>query len=221
MNLRALAWLTALLPLFSTHGAYLLSASDGLVPWCFPYTDGCTSISRGARHGDANLYFRAGMLPYTTLVVLFWWLAWRWVLALPGARHRLADVMLLLGAGSALFLVVYVTFLGVEGPTYQALRRYGVNMYFGFSVVAQMLLIAAVHPAGVLPTHLRRIMEGLCVLLLLLGIGSLPLQLLDDPDRYLDAIEWNYALLMALFYPVVGEAWAETGFALKPVLERA
>ena len=42
-----------LLPLLASNGAYLLSAYEGHIPWCIPYIEGCTTISRAASSGTA------------------------------------------------------------------------------------------------------------------------------------------------------------------------
>ena len=58
VRLSPLAWATALLPLVTMHVCYLLSASEQLVPWCLPWFEGCTSISRASRSGTAYFDLR-------------------------------------------------------------------------------------------------------------------------------------------------------------------
>ena len=68
----------------ATHLAWLLSVQAGHIPFCVPYIEGCTSISRAARHGLGNHLFRLMVLPCALLVFLHWWLAGRW---LPSLDH--------------------------------------------------------------------------------------------------------------------------------------
>lgn len=213
MHLRWYAWLTVLLPLVAVHLAYALSAAAGHVEWCMPYWDGCSSISRAGRFGLANHLFKALMLPHAAQLMGFWALCWLWLRSLrPDAPHRVHAV-LVLGLVAALFLVLYATFLGVEGPTYQWLRRYGITVFFAFSVLAQMCVIALLQPIPRVPPALRKTMLVLAALLLGLGLASIPLQhLAADTDAAMDALEWNYALLMVLFYGLIGLAWRATGF---------
>lgn len=210
-----LAWLAALLPVAVIHGVYLLSAHAGHVPWCLPYVDGCTSISAAARQGSALYWFRAFMLPYAGVLAAYWIIASLWCRALrPEARIRRHGV-LALGLAGAAFYVLYAAFLGEEGATYQLLRRYGINLYFAFTVLAQMLLISLLARQPRIPQRLRRLFLLLFALLIVLGLASLPLQyLVEDRRALLNAIEWSYALLMVCLYPLTGLAWRATGLRL-------
>ncbi|MES0872555.1 hypothetical protein [Sinimarinibacterium thermocellulolyticum] len=213
---RGYAWLTVLLPIAAVHLAYLVSIAQGSVEACVPYWEGCTSISRAGRHGLANLLFKGLMLPHAAQLVGFWLLTSLWLRALrPDAPRRILAVTGL-GLVAAVFLILYASFLGAEGPTYQWLRRYGINVFFSFSVLAQMLVIALLQPVPSLRPFLRRTMLAFAALLLALGLASLPLQhFATDADRAMNALEWTYALLMALFYGLIGLAWGATGFRLR------
>lgn len=70
MNLRIIALLAATLPFFAVHLTWLLAASYGLVEWCNPYIDSCTSISATGRHAPASYVFRATMLPAAVVLAL-------------------------------------------------------------------------------------------------------------------------------------------------------
>lgn len=211
------AWIAlacGLLPLVVGHAAYLISAIEGFVPWCLPYWDGCTSISRAARHGWANHLFKASMLPLAGLLLVFWWLAAAWAGALGAARGP-RRTMLALGWIGTLFLVLYAAFLGVEGTLYQWLRRYGITVYFSFTVLAQLLLLRLVQHAPAVPTGLRRGLLALLAAMLLLGLASVPLQhLMGDRDAAVNRLEWCFALLMSSVFALVGLAWQRSGFVL-------
>lgn len=216
------AWATGLWPLLAVHGAYALSLHAGLVPACVPYVEGCTSISRAARQGEAILLFRAMMLPYVALLALFWLLNARWCALLAPARVKARRAMLACGLVGAVFLALYATTLGVDGDFYRWLRRYGINLYFSLTVLAQMFLIAIAGRAEALGPRLRRGFLVLLALLLGLGLASLPLQFLfDGParDARMNALEWQYALLMVVAYPLTGLAWRRSGFGLQFALK--
>ncbi|HSW12950.1 MAG TPA: hypothetical protein VLI06_08950 [Solimonas sp.] len=215
MSVEPLAWLLAILPLLAVHLAYWISLQAQLVPACIPYLEGCTSISRAARQGDALLLFRALMLPHAALLALFWLINARWCALLAPSRQVARRAMLGCGVVAAGFLALYVTTLGIDGDLYRWLRRYGINLYFSLTVLAQMFLIAIAARAEVLAPRLRRAFLGLLVLLLLLGLGSLPLQFFlagAARDAAMNALEWQYALLMVLVYPLTGIAWRRSGF---------
>jgi hypothetical protein len=216
MDLRWYAWLAVLFPLVAVHLAYGISIAHGHVEACVPYWDGCTSISRAGRHGVANLLFKGLMLPHAAQLAGFWLLAWLWLRSLRPDAPRRSDAVLALGVIAATFLVLYASVLGVDGAIYQWLRRYGINIFFSFSVLAQMLVVALLQPVVSLPQRLRRLMLGFAALLLTLGLASLPLQhFATDADRVMNALEWTYALLMVLFYGLIGIAWGATGFRVE------
>jgi hypothetical protein len=143
-------------------------------------------------------------------MLVYWWLAAHWLRTLAAQRRGRIAAMQVLGVIGALFLILYATFLGVDGDVYRWLRRYGVTVYFSFTVLAQMLM-ASVLDRG----RLRRTLIGLCAAMLLLGLASIPLQhLFADKDVPLNALEWAYALLMSLGFAAVGVAWWRRGTGL-------
>lgn len=210
LSISTLALIVGLLPIVLIHVCYALSVQAGRAPFCIPYLDGCTSISRAARFGLANHLFKAGMLPLSALLALFWLLAASWLRELAPARARRIRAMRVIGVIGALFLVLYASFLGVEGETYQWMRRYGITVYFSFTVLAQMLL-SSLLPRG----WLRRVLTCLCAAMLLLGLASVPLQhLVADRDATLNALEWTYALFMSTGFALVGLDWRRRGLRL-------
>ncbi|HUR42203.1 MAG TPA: hypothetical protein VM240_13645 [Verrucomicrobiae bacterium] len=207
----AVAWLAALVPALAANLAYLISAYAELVPWCVPYLEGCTSVSRAARHGVAAPVFKALMLPYCVVLATFWWLAARWLGAVRPERRRTQRALPMLGLVAAIATATYALALGVDGELYQWLRRYGINLSFALTVLAELLLAAALVNEPRVPRSLRRAMIGLCLAMLMLGLASLPLQyLVADRHAALNAIEWTYSLLMLAFFPLVGAAWRRT-----------
>jgi hypothetical protein len=91
LALRPLALLAALLPLLATVLATQLSMQQGLVPACNPFVDGCTSISRAARHELPNLLFRLLVMPAGVLQALVWLLLARWLASLAADGRTAAD----------------------------------------------------------------------------------------------------------------------------------
>ena len=216
MDLRWYAWLTVLFPVAAVHLAYLVSIVQGTAEACMPYWDGCTSISRAGRHGLANLLFKGLMLPHAAQLMGFWLVAWAWLRTLRPEAPRRVHTLAGLGVIAALFLILYASFLGAEGETYRWLRRYGINVFFSFSVLAQMMVIALLTPVPSIGATVRQTMLAFAATLLLLGLASLPLRhFAEDPERMMNALEWTYALLMALFYGLIGIAWGRTGFRLR------
>ena len=189
----------------AAHVALWLSIRDGWIEGCVPYLDGCTSISRAARHGLGNHVFRLLVLPCAVLVGLHWWLSARWL----GAGHRSVAG---LGAVAAVALAVYATFLGTDGETYRFLRRYGVVCFFGFGYLAQLRFLRGLRGHADAGTPLVQAMVLVCVLMLGLGLGTVATgALVDDAqakDRIENALEWHLGWLLAAWYLLHAGLWA-------------
>lgn len=203
-----LALACAILPVLAVHLAWWLSIVDGHIPFCVPYLEGCTSISRAARHGLGNHVFRAIMLPTAMLQILLWLSVRQWL----AARHpkaRAGSSLPVLGLVAGVFLILYGTFLGTEGDIYRLLRRYGVVMYFAATFVAQLVLQRALRE---LPAHpSRRGMLGVCVGMLALGfISTAVTAVVVDPglkDRWENVLEWNLGVLLTLWFALLAWRW--------------
>ncbi len=128
----------ALWPVLIVHACWALSVAQGFVELCNPYWDGCTSISRAGRSGWAFFLFKAGMLPFAVLQAVFWWINLCWLQAAGAARAR---AMLVCGWIGVAFLIVYAVFLGIDGPVYELMRRFGIDFYFAGTFFAQILLL--------------------------------------------------------------------------------
>ncbi|MBT8135349.1 MAG: hypothetical protein KJO03_12630, partial [Gammaproteobacteria bacterium] len=141
MQPRLLALIITILPLIATNAVYLLSAYEGNVPWCNPYFDGCTTISKAARSGNSIYIYRATMIAYSVLLIWFWIYTRHWLLQLLGEVTKLSKVIMWIGIIGALFLMVYIDFLGTTGEINRFMRRYGIMIFFTFTPLAQVLLL--------------------------------------------------------------------------------
>lgn len=203
--------LITLLFAVAAHAAYLLSIQGGHVPACVPYTEGCVSISRAARHGWGNHLFRLLVIPCAVLHALVWLLAERWL--------RGGWTMAALGIVSAVALAIYATFLGTEGETYRFLRRYGVVAYFGFGYLAQLALMRRASRMQALPAGVIAGMSWIAAGMLMLGIANVvAAALAADPEakrRWENVFEWWLGLLMVVWYAVLACGWKRQGLALE------
>ncbi|MBI3155588.1 MAG: hypothetical protein HYZ20_09270 [Burkholderiales bacterium] len=212
--------LAGLLPALASLLALWLSMRAGLVPACNPLLEGCTSISRAARHDLPNQLFRAIVLPAAALQALTWLLAARWLRAegLGGTR-----ALLLLGLLAPAALVLYGSFLGSDGSIYRLLRHYGTVVYFGFTCVAMLLTGRAIErlaARGTLrpPRGLRRALLVLFAGLVALGLfNALAGWWFVDPlkDRVQNLSEWWGALAMTLVFVVLAAIWRRCGLRVQ------
>ena len=211
---RKVALMTGLLPIIAIHGTYLLSAWQGYVPWCFPYFESCTSISATGRHGAAFFLFKGTMIPAAVLLILFWYLASKWLLQL-GDEKAAANTIFVLGMIGALFLIVYAVALGAAGDLLKLQRRIGVIFYFTLTYLSQLLLVWRM--SKVIASEISRSwLLGLCVTALTIGIATLILD--ASMENYEDAFEWILALLVHLYFLVMARAWKKTRFRVQYVL---
>lgn len=225
----AIPIIAGLLPAVGTVIAFYLSVRQDLVPACNPLIEGCVSISRAARYDLPNHIFRGLALPGAVLQALTWVLCAGWLKGQGASPDRPLQLLPWLGVLAGIFLVLYGTFLGTEGEAYRWMRRYGVVFYFGLTCIS--MVISAGHllrlaQSGWIapPMRLDRVLVGLCLLLLALGLASgfSPLYTPDEQtqDRVGNALEWNGAFIFTVFFVLLGWLWHATRFSAKLTTER-
>ena len=217
MQPKTLAIILSTLPLLAANGAYLLSAYEGIVPWCMPYIDGCTSISRSARSGNALFLFRATMIAYSVLLIWFWVYSKHWLKLLYGYTTKEAHIILWLGVAGAISLIIYVDYLGTTGEVYRFMRRYGVMIYFTFTPLAQLLLLSqhfkimSITPdVSIRPKALYYQLIILLLMLLIAIISNILGATQTKTDASENIVEWNYSLLLTLYF--IGMIFIWKGF---------
>lgn len=198
----------ALVPLLVTHLALLLSIQAGHVPSCIPYLEGCTSISRAARHGTANTLFQWVMVPMAAAHLANWWQARRWL----RVRHpdpRAGRSLWWLGVLAALALAVYAVALGSDGALYRWMRRFGIILYFGGTYLAQLVFAHRLSQLG--PGAAATGMHAISVALLVMGLLSTVISnAVADPqfkDTMENLLEWQLALLMTAWFLLQARVW--------------
>lgn len=215
MHPRHIAWSVCLIPVIAAHGSFLFGLWEGVANECMPYFEGCTSISRAAREGNAIFLFRGMMMPVAALLVLFWYLQSVWLKEITQKPH---PATFILGAIGAVFLILYVDFLGTEGDFYRFLRRYGTTFYFALTVLAQMISIRSLQQkAGELDTQIRRYLNlqfALMVLYWCLGIANVVIKAtgVSWADQAENVIEWHFALYMSLYFALTALMWKRSKF---------
>ena len=221
MLIRVLPILTGLLPVIAIHLSLVVAIHYGAVPSCFPYTDGCTSISATGRYEPASFIFKPAMMSSWAILVFYWLFNVAWLRALARAAGRPPGIgtwMAAVGTMGAVALILYTTFLGTGAGFYEFMRRVGIYFYFGCTVIAQIILARHTLSLGRalgLPTTIRvgRGQMALALVPFVLGILNLTLKAtLENPDPAENVIEWIFALLMHGFFLLTVFAWRETGF---------
>lgn len=137
----------------------------------------------------------------------FWIYAYHWLNQLYGYITKNARIILWLGIVGAIFLIVYVDYLGTEGEINRFMRRYGIMIFFTFTPLAQLLLLGQhykILPAMQEKTlHPRALQYQTIVLLLMLVIGIISIILnLSQRKTYEteNIVEWNFSFLLYMYY---------------------
>ncbi len=221
MFVRLLPLIAGLAPVLGANVALVIGVLYETIPACFPYVDGCVSISATGRQPPGSFLFRAVHLPYATVLAGTWYFAWAWLKSVSPDRHATKRaVMLVLGLIASLALIVYVTFLGTTEPVYEFMRRGGIYFYFAAATLAQIafttaFLAEARKAADPVLERYANAMLYLCLSPFVLGLVNLVQKMalskaVSDPIE--NSIEWIAALLMQAWYVVLYLLWRRTGF---------
>jgi hypothetical protein len=221
MQPRLLAIIITILPLITTNMVYLISAYEGNVPWCMPYLDGCTTISQAARSGNSIYIYRATMIAYSVLLIWFWVYTRQWLLQVLGEATKLSSAIMWLGITGALFLMVYIDFLGTTGEINRFMRRYGIMVFFTFTPLAQVLLLKLHYKtlSSSASANLKRptLQFQLYVLLLMciIGIASIILDVAQlKTYQSENIVEWTFAFLLNMYFAGMIFIWRDYRYHL-------
>lgn len=188
-----------LLPVVAVNAAYLLNIALGFEA-CFPYLEGCASVSRAVRSGPGLWLFKVTALPAMVLMWLVWSRTDAFQVLISDRQSKLIRTA---GKAGALFFFVYAVWLGTDGEIYRWMRRYGVVFYFAGTGLAHLLLARQVYSQRS-PGYRGRIYVIIVSLTWAAGVASaFKRRLIADEvllDRVENALEWNFALLLSLSF---------------------
>ncbi|MBC5783301.1 hypothetical protein H8N03_10120 [Ramlibacter sp. USB13] len=175
------------------------------------------SISRSARHGLANVLFRAIVMPAAPLQAVCWMLAPAWLASLGVPRDRWLRALPALGIAAGSALVLYASFLGVEGEGYRNVRRYATPLYFGITCIC--MLVVAQHARHAHARGVGRALLLVCLCLPLLGLVHVFVPLVLSTEAQRDALEnvteWWGGAIFTTFFLALGWGWRRTGTRLR------
>ena len=222
MQPRTLALIITILPFLASNGVYLLSAYEGFIPWCIPYIDGCTTISKAARSGNSIFIFRATMIAYGVLLIWFWIYAQQWLNQLYGHTTNVARIILWLGVVGAIFLIVYIDFLGTTGEMNRFMRRYGIMVFYIFTPLAQLLMLKQHYnilpsmPEGAIKPRVLQYQLVTILLMLIIGTISIAMDVTQIKTYEIENIvEWNFSLLLNMYFLGMIFIWKDYRYYLK------
>ena len=155
-----------------------------------PLLDGCTSISKVGRYGVSFYLYKIFIIPSVILMIIFWYQINKYI-------HK-SNLLLFLSITSCIFLIIYLFALGFEGKIYRFMREIGIFVFFILSPVCQALLVFLISDNKIRSKFPLRILLSMYLLFL---VGYLLILPFDNPN-YENVIEWNFALLIFLFFPL-------------------
>ena len=178
------------IPVSTVIISYFISSFGGFVDWCVPLLDGCTSISKVGRYGISFYLYKIFIIPSVILMIIFWYQVNKYIYK--------SNLLLFLSTTSCIFLIIYLLALGFDGKIYRFMREIGIFIYFILTPICQTLLAFSISNNKIRSKFFLYTL--LSMYLVCVGIYLLILPL--DNSNYENVIEWNFALLIFLFFPL-------------------
>lgn len=161
------------------------------------------------------------MIAYAVLLIFFWSYAKHWLDLLYGHGTKTARVILWLGIIAAIFLIIYVDFLGTSGEVNRFMRRYGIMVFFTFTPLAQLLMlrqhydILSSQPDNTIKAIVLHYQLIIIVFMLIFAIISAALDFLQIKTYESENIvEWNFSLLLNMYFAGMIFIWKDYRYHL-------
>ena len=178
------------IPVFTVIISYFISSFGGFVDWCMPLLDGCTSISKVGRYGISFYLYKIFIIPSVILMIIFWYQVNKYIYK--------SNLLLFLSITSCIFLIIYLFALGFDGKIYRFMREIGIFIYFILTPMCQTLLAFSISNYKIRSKFYLYTLLSMYLVCVGVYLFILPL---DNPN-YENMIEWNFALLIFLFFPL-------------------
>ena len=178
------------IPVLTVIISYFISSLGGFVDWCMPLLDGCTSISKVGRYGISFYLYKIFIIPSVILMIIFWYQVNKYIYK--------SNLLLFLSITSCIFLIIYLFALGFDGKIYRFMREIGIFIYFILTPMCQTFLAFSISNNKIRSKfYLYTLLS-----MYLVCVGGYLFILPLDNSNYENVIEWNFALLIFLFFPL-------------------
>jgi len=178
-----------------------------------PYIDGSLSISRTARGYPNYIFFKAGMI-ITSILLIRYWIANNLVIKKFNKNSKKNKYFLVFGVCSAIFLATHSIFLGFDFDInlYKFFRRFVLLGFIVFEIIAQALLVLCLidikHKTfKYVNSKILSIKIVLVSVLIIVALLSLPILNSNEYTHFKHALEWNYFLGIVTFYLLTFLFW--------------
>ena len=184
--------LVAIFPFIAIHISFILSVQSEYLTLCNPYIDGCYSISRVARQPSSIIIFKILMLISAFSLFFLWPRLF---------KPNYNKILILIGRVGSLFLIAYIVALGEEGFLYELMRRFGVFIFYIFTLISQWVFTLNVD------SRKRRFLDKIFLIniitffQILAFFVAIPFFLFIENYSYIEnIIEWWITLLITLWF---------------------
>ena len=184
--------LISIIPFIAIHLSFILSVQNEYLSLCNPYIDGCYSISRAARQPSSIIIFKVLML----ISALFLFFLWPRLF-----KPNYNKLLILIGRLGSLFLIAYIVALGEEGFFYEIMRRFGVFIFYIFTLISQWVFTFSTQ-MRIRRFFLKNFLINIIVFLQLLAfLLAIPFFIFFKNYGYIEnIIEWWITLLITLWF---------------------
>ena len=184
--------LVSIIPFIAIHLSFILSVQNEYLSLCNPYIDGCYSISRVARQPSSIIIFKVLML----ISALFLFFLWPRLF-----KPNYNKMLIFIGRVGSLFLIAYIVALGEEGFFYEIMRRFGVFIFYIFTLISQWVFTFSTQ-MRIRRFFLKNFLINIIVFLQLLAfLLAIPFFIFFKNYGYIEnIIEWWITLLITLWF---------------------
>ena len=196
-----------------THFHGLFPNRADVIHPIFPYIDGGASISRTARVFPTYLIFKPAMF-FTSYLLIKYWLFNKSIIQLFDNNNKYLSKIIFFGIGSAILLTLHSIFLGIkiDNDLYKFFRRLVMVSFIVFEVVAQTYLVLIFYSLRkklnkFINKRILKLKIYLVSVLLVVGIISIPILVMDGNKLLKHALEWDYFVGVISFYLLTFFMW--------------
>ena len=184
--------LVSIIPFIAIHLSFILSVQNEYLSLCNPYIDGCYSISRVARQQSSIIIFKMLMLISAFSLFFLWPRLF---------KPNYNKILILIGRVGSLFLIAYIVALGEEGFLYEIMRRFGVFIFYIFTLISQWVFTFSTQ-MRIRRFFLKNFLINIIVFLQLLAfLLAIPFFIFFKNYGYIEnIIEWWITLLITLWF---------------------
>ena len=181
-----------ILPFLAIHIPLFISIFNGFLETCNPYLNGCFSISRSSRQPISIIVFKPLMIISAVSLYFLWPRLF---------KENYKKLFIYLGQIGSIFLIIYTLALGFKGDFYELMRRYGIFIFYIFTLFSQWAYSFLENSMSKKFFFQKRSLLFLCYCQIAMFVTSIPFYIFLKNDGYIENIfEWWITLLIIIWF---------------------